>query len=660
LNKKYIYISLLLLLPFLLFAQRRPNIGGAGGGFGGLGGGGNSGSSYPNTTGTTETEENFKPDTVRVAYFFATQPSQKLSLKDTLLHSNFHQFTPMRSSRAEYSFLGMIGSAHRPMVFETNLREGFDVGIHCFDLYNVDNNNIKYYQSSRPFSDAKWTVRSIKSDANFDFTYGAQFKNNNYASLEWHRANAASFETSRLNYNFQRNGNRNTNWGFGFGHLGKYSYFASLTTNNFEQTNNGGIVTDTSMLKAGFLGNFTVPTRLSRTLENRYRNQTMQYRHSYVFNNDADVKRKYLIQHIAEYQIFINKNYYNTDKNPTKSDSVFFKNYLKDVRGLRGYFDIRKFENTVSIATQKKRKSEVPDAFEVGAKHRFYTLYYEPLDSSVQHVFLFGKWNTQPTRWLNFNTYAHFGVLPDNAAEYALKADLVLDLQKAGVLEGSFLQQRYQPSFLQTHAYNFQQEVFRNKDFSKIFATNLQVAYRLPRFNFTAAAAYHLLNNYIYFDENLQAIQTNAAVNILQLQIMQDFHLGKLHNENYIALQTSNNKAVQLPAAMGKHSLYLEGRIFRKGAMLARIGADFRYTTNYKSDGYNALINQFYTQTSTEIPLYPALDVFLSTKVMRVKTFLKVENITSSFYKKNIYYLTPFYPMYGTYFRLGVSRTFTD
>ena len=665
---KKILFFFLFCSSFYVQAQRNGSYPGAGGGV--SNGSSNSGNSnFPtvnnnnSTDPSKETEEDL--DTVKVAFFYAPFPSKKIPFTDTLLANDFQQFTPIRSRRAEYAYLGMTGSAHHPIVWQPLFREGFDAGVHSFDLFRIDNQAIKYYQTNKAFSQAKWTLRSIGDDSSFDFDYGSQFSNNNYVSLEWHRLN----QSVKPNYNFQNTSTLNTNWAMGFGHLGKkYTIFASFSNNNAQQTHNGGLVAgaDSFLLQKNFAGNYSLPVQylnLSKELNLRYKVQEVQIRQTYKLNRSNDSlatdKRQFLITHIFDYERITNKNYY-TFSDIRKKDSLYFQDFINDKRGLRVFFDVKKIENQVSIGTQKPRAGQLPDAIEIGLKHRFYNVYFEPKSYNINQAFVFGKWNFALSKWLKINTYAHFGLLPANAAEYCAKGEMQLNLQKLGILEATFMQQRYQPTLLQTRMYSFQQQIWQNDDFAKSFSTTFSATYRLPTLNFAATGSYHLLNNYIYFDKTLQPIQTDKAVNILQLELLQDFHIRKLHIENYLAFQKSTNDAIQLPAIYGKHSIYLEGKIFRKGAMLARLGCDFRYTTAYKADAYNPLINQFYTQTDTQIPFYPALDAYVSARVLKLHAFIKMENITSSFYKKNIFLSVPNYPLYGTYLRVGFYRRFTD
>jgi hypothetical protein len=660
--KKILFLLLFCTSIYVQAQRNGSSYPGAGGNIGNSGSQSGNSSNFqnPNTDPTKEGEEEL--DTVKVAYFYAAFPSKKIPFSDTLLANDFQHYTAIRGRRAEYAYLGMAGSAHHPIVWQTAFREGFDVGIHSFDLFRIDNQSIKYYQTNKAFSQAKWTFRSIGNDSNFDFDYGSQFSNNNYVSLEWHRSN----QSKDPNYNFKGASALNTNWAVGYGHIGKkHSIFVSFANNNAQQTHNGGIAAgaDTFMLKTGFPGNYTIDTKLPNVLNLRYKVQNIQIRQTYKLNRANDslaiTKRAFLITHIFDYQHTTNKNYY-TFSGLKKADSLFFQDFINDRRGLRVFFDVKKIENQLSVGTQKPRTGQLPDVIEIGLKHRFYNIYFEPKDSQINHIFAFGKWNFGLSKWLKINTYAHFGLLPANAAEYCLKGDLQLNLQKLGVLEATFMQQRYQPSLLQTRMYSFQLPVWRHDDFSKSFSTTLSASYRLPALNFAATGSYHLLNNYIYFDKTLQPLQTNKAVNILQLELLQDIHIRKLHIENYLAFQKSTNDAVQLPTIYGKHSIYVEGKLFRKGAMLARLGADFRYTTAYNADAFNPLINQFYTQTDSEIPFYPALDVYVSARVLKLRAFVKMENITSIFYKKAIFFTVPNYPLYNTYLRFGFYRRFTD
>jgi hypothetical protein len=436
-----------------------------------------------------------------------------------------------------------------------------------------------------------------------------------------------------------------------------------MAINNFEQSHSGGIrVPYSDSLRTYYNFNNGFPSFLTKTMTLAYRTQNFQWRHSYQLNGNrtdsTTSKRNYLILHQLDFSIINNKNFLDF----TATDTItpkFFQGLYSDKRGVRTFFDIKKLQNQISIATEKSRVGQAPDVIELGVKHSFYSIYFEPEKSNVQNLFAFGKWSFLLSKWLKINTYAHFGLLKSNFAEYAAKGEMTLNLQQLGNLEVSFLQQRYQATFLQSQFYSFQQKVWDN-DFKKSFSTSLTTAYNLPKWYFSAKGSYHLLNNYIYFGKNLFPTQTTDAVNILQLEILKDFHWRKIHLENYIALQKSTDNAINLPALYGKHGIYIEGKLFRKDVMLARLGADVRYTSAYKADAYHPFINQFYTQNETTIPFFPSVDVYFSARVGKLKTFVKVENITSSFNKKSYLTSVPNYPMYSTYFRLGFYRRFTD
>jgi Putative porin len=614
-------------------------------------------SSLPNNLPSMPQSDEADLDTVKINYFYAAQPSVKIPFKDTLLTNDFQQYIPMKSRRAEYAYLGLSGSPNHPIVWQPTIREGFDVGIHTFDVFMSNNDALKYYATSKPFSQAKWTVRSIGDDSNFDFDFGGQYANNYFASINWHKINQSSVP----NYSFGGASTRNANWTIGTGHIGKrYSAFASFSNNNFEQTHHGGI----KGFQKNFIFNNNVPVYLGGTngkLNLRYRLQNIQYRQTYQLNAQSDSlgKRNYLITHQFDFQTISNKNYASTQSNDS-TGKAFYQSLYNDTRGVRVFFEIKKIQNQISIATQKPRAGQAPDGIEIGLKHSFYAIHFEPKDSNVQNLFAFGKWDFALSKWLKVNTYAHFGLLASNFAEYCAKGDLQLNLQQLGQLEVNFLQQRYQPSWLQSRMYSFQKAVWENNDLKKTFSTTLSGTYRLPKYNFSVTGSYHLLNNYIYFGQNLLPTQASSAVNLLQLEILKDFHFHKIHLENYFALQKSSSSTLNLPTFFGKNGLYLEGKIFRKGAMLARIGADVRYTSSYFADAYHPLINQFYTQNAVEIPIFPAIDVYISARVLKFRAFVKMENITASAANNKVFYQVPNYPMYGRYLRLGFYRRFTD
>jgi len=267
-----------------------------------------------------------------------------------------------------------------------------------------------------------------------------------------------------------------------------------------------------------------------------------------------------------------------------------------------------------------------------------------------------GKWHFSPNERLKVRTYAHLGLIA-NAGDYRINGDLFFDFKQFGSLNIKAINQAYSPSIVQEEYYISKQLLWQN-DFSKIFETSLTATYALPSLKLEVSGQYHLINNYIYFDQSFFPQQTSSAISIAQLIIKKDFKVGPFYLDNIVILQQNSSDVLRLPNIYLKHSLYFQGKIFKK-RMLTRIGVDFRMNTDFFADNYQGATGQFYLQDQTNATLYPLLDAFLSCKVWNFRFFIKQENLVG-YFKNEFYYLSVPYPGPYVNFRFGVSWKFVD
>ncbi len=376
--------------------------------------------------------------------------------------------------------------------------------------------------------------------------------------------------------------------------------------------------------------------------------------------------RSYTIKH----QILYKKGTYKFYDVTSDADSLYWKNLFLDTRGVRHYLITRKIENTFAISTfkpRKKRRGESQsqsDFLEVGVRHSFNWMDEEAADSTVNNLFLTGKWNFNPNEQLKVETYAHLG-LWDNAGDYRISGNLFFDLKKLGQLQLQGVNQLYSPNLLQQRFYISKRSAWVN-NFSPTLETNLSATYALPRISFQATGKYHLLNNYIYFDTLATPQQEGSPVSIFQLILQQDFHVGQFHLDNVLVLQQTTNDALSLPTFFSKHSLYYQGRWFKR-ALQIKIGTDVRLNNSYFANTYNPLVGQFVLQNEQKIDFFPAVDFHTSIKVKNFRFFFKWENITrsvanlvGSIRADEQFYQLASYPIQNNRMRLGLAWKFVN
>jgi hypothetical protein len=162
--------------------------------------------------------------------------------------------------------------------------------------------------------------------------------------------------------------------------------------------------------------------------------------------------------------------------------------------------------------------------------------------------------------------------------------------------------------------------------------------------------------------ENLtaQIYQEAQNINVLTLQVMQNFRWGPLNWENVVTYQNSSMPGVlPLPDLNLFTNLYLKFKIAR--VLRVELGADATIFTKYKAPDYVPQLAQFAVQKNSdsqvEIGGYPFIDVYANMHLKRARFFVAMSHVNAGSGSKN-YFLTPHYPTNTRIFRLGVSWNF--
>ncbi len=602
-----------------------------------------------------QTSEVAEPDTFDFTYFYQDNPGLEYSFSDTLLNNNFQQYDPIRDGKLDYANLGYLGSAHHQLVYQPIFRQGFDIGFHQFDLYKIDGATLPYYRLTKAFTNAWFLNGTTKQDGYFKGQFSRDFKNGLSFSIDYKKINSTG------KYKGQRAINTALATGFWYHHKsGKYDAFITYVFNSNEHQDNGGI-NDTLLTVDNTEREFNYPVKLSTAFTFHEEREYILTHHYNVLGQpdslkNTESKRALTFTHNIKWA----KNSYKFYE--TSPDSSYYGILQTDNRGLRHFVRHKKLESSFWVSTSKAsntKGSTQRDLFKAGLIYKRHLLEQEPLDSTLNNLFVTGQWNFTPGKSLSLKTSAHFG-LWDNAGDYRLNGNLFINLKKAGFININANNQLYAPSLMQYRMFISQQPLWKN-NFDKTLETNLAISYGIPKIGFEISGQYHLLNNYIYYDTLAFPRQQGIPISIAQLIVDQNFKLGNFHLDNSIVLQTHSENEIRLPSFYSKHSLYFEGKIFKK-IMLLRVGFDLRMNSNYFEEYYHPLVGQFQLQDKEEILFYPAVDAFLTFKVKSLRFFIKGENMTYLVYDqyKQLFVQIPSYPQPFANIRLGLSWQFLN
>lgn len=229
---------------------------------------------------------------------------------------------------------------------------------------------------------------------------------------------------------------------------------------------------------------------------------------------------------------------------------------------------------------------------------------------------------------------------------------------------------RINPAFYYRH-YHSKHFWWDNTGLDKEIRTRVEGLLTLRRTRTSLRFAMDNLKNYTYLAQkynitedygrtgNSVSVKQNAGnVNLLTLQLGQDFTFGPLNWESLVTYQkTSNEDVLPVPALNIYTNLYLKFRIAR--VLSVELGGDLRYFTKYKALDYSPALGQYTVQdngdSNVEVGNYPYVNVYANMHLKHTRFFIMMSHINAS---DGDYFLTPHYPLNGRILRFGVSWNF--
>ncbi len=623
-------------------------------------------------------------DTFGIFYFHEDNPTKIYAVEDTSLH-DFHRFDPATQPLFAHANLGIIGSAARPIFYESRFRQGFDVGYHQYDLYYLQPEKLRFHILEKPVTRIRAMQAGRQEDRAFEIEFGRNFAKGWRLNLE----SKSIQQLSSWKYPHQKLENRAVAGSLWYNApSGRYDSFLSFTSNTTEAEENGGI-TSTPEIGLALSSPADADIALRGTAQTRHAHRILDYTHYFNFQKQDSTtrnKRAFTLSHNFQYRTSTYKFFDDSDNSSSALDSAYYQNLLVDERGVRHFLKHQAICNTFKLGTYKINEATANqianqrDRIEVGLIHRVHFLDQEERDSlnqnvknsAINNLFVTGQINFRPNPKLAINAYAHYALLDGygigtDFGDYRISGDLFFDIGKIGQLSAKVSNQLYQPSLVQQQFVVTQQKVWgAENNFGKTNETNFSATYSIPSLRLSITGSYHSLDNYIYFDTLALPQQRDSVINIGQLAVKHHLKIWNIHLVNTLAWQPNGGDVLRLPEWITRHSLYGQGKVF-KNNLTFQLGVDLNMNANfgtdagepYFADTYNPLVGQFQLQDDAPTPFYPALDAFLNVKIKTARIFVKAQNITHSLADKYYYnyYQTSAYPQLPFFMNFGVDWT---
>ena len=565
---------------------------------------------------------------------------------DTTL-DGFHLFDFNLRSGLLYQDLGNIGTAIKPLFYESSDDIAKQLGYYAYSRYAFDARKTKYYNTKSPYTNMYY-VQSGGGTGMLHFTHSQNIKPRLNTTVEVRRLSSSqqygaprTRETRLIDsWAFMLHSNYESK-------DGKYIVLSTYNHFNHAPIEQGGIKplkVTSKFIDADSLGNYRdFLSKLTGATSRDWRNELHVY-HQYKLTNGFQV------YHIFDYQ---KRRDFYTDVN-FGSDSAGRAIYYQatpanSLDTLTMNFRYRLLENKFGIKGIYRGF-----AYRLYLRQRLYGLQAKGetyLDKKLKSETLVGGWANYffPDSVRRAYAEAEIG----SNGNFRLQAEYISPRIKASFSQLSIPATILDERFLSA-AYNW------NKGLKNTFSNNLSASTNLKsgRFLLSPSLNYSLIKNYIYYDQKAQVAQTSIPISIFKVALGVEYRWRKLliANQLYVVANSEPN-LIRMPKLVNNTKISYEF-IYAK-VLHINTGVEIYYRSAYKADNYMPLTRQFYLQDNQQVWGTPVADVFADLKINKVRLFFKFAHVNQGFPSSG-YYVSSTYPGLQRTFFLGVNWPLFD
>lgn len=575
---------------------------------------------------------------------------------DTVIR-DFQRFTYVQRHHYKYQDLGNIGSAIRPIFYQTPEIIGATSGFTSFDMY-WESDQIRLFDTKSPYANmhvmlggqgrsmTKATfARNISPRWNFGFDYRALL-----IDKQVQRQSKGDRSVRSTYYDlFTSFASKDSS----------YRLIATFRRNNLDADEYGGIRPTTDNFSYADYFSTNAQPNLLEAAHNDLRTSMRLYQ-EYKIGKALQVYN--ILERYRQGTEFTDlpgkapENFYDwTDPTIlTDTDSTLGLTKFKTLRNeagikgnllklfYQGYYAVRNYNNTNLFAGTIK-----------GTEH-----------------YLGGRMALRLDSLGELSAWAEMEL----GGNYRLEGEL-----KSKWFEASLKQLQYEVPFVY-QSYRGHHDVWENS-FDPINTTQLNgfVHYRSKALKLSPGLTFTRIGNYVfmkYYTESLDTTsqkvfptQSSGEQVIASPELRFDLTMLKhvhLRSEIiYTKLLASNDDAIQIPELFINAQLAYEN-IHYNGNLDIHTGFEFHYQSTYNGLAFDVPMQLFYVNTTEEANLvvnplkaFPIVDVFVSARIKKGRIFFKYNNIVQAFTKEG-YMPTPEYPGQRNILDFGFDWSFYD
>ena len=572
----------------------------------------------------------------------------------TLTIQKDYKFNYLRTDNFELLGFHNQGQTFTNLGYDfSNLKLFPDIGFTAKQFSYLDIDEIKYYEVPTPTTEITYRTGLQQGQVldaiftlNFSKRLNVSLSYKGIRSLGAYRRSLASNGNFRGAFHYRTKNNR-------------YAMRGHLTSQDFFNEESGGLPQVEIDKFESNDDNYTTRARLDVNLndaENQFNSKRIYLDHSYKLVAVKDTTNNKDFSNLKFGHIFTNETKEYRFIQTTTTTAIFGDENSANARN-----EIAKTTITNNELNLEFNSKYVLGQFKAKINLTNYSHGYDSIlnsNSNISKIKLEGNAISVGADWnakiKNFQLNATGNISPGTGrlSGNFLKGEALYKKDSLFALKGSLLISSKSPNFnTLLHQSKYDDYNWQN-NFNAVNTRNLGFDFSSKWIN--ASLNFTNIDNYTYFNENNKPVQFDNQITYLKVKASKEIKYWKLALDNTIMYQnvSSGSSVFRVPELVTRNTFYYEDYWFKGKPMLVNVGATFKYFTKYKMNAYNPLLAEFTLQDTQEIG-FPTVDVFFNAQVRRTRLYFKIDNVTSSFTKKN-YFSAPNYPYRDFTIRFGM------
>jgi len=605
-----------------------------------------------------------------------------VSVQFNKLDSSVVDYTRRFPIPADHVFLGNTGTASHSLFFSPILKSGWDQGMHAFDIYSFRPESARFFKTTRPYTELGYLLGG-RTEQIIEITHTQNIKPNWNAMFQYRLINSPGFfknqRTNHNNYLF-------TSW---YQSVNKrYNNYITLTANKLLSEENGGISSDEDYLNDPvYKDRFQIPVNLggdpafsrnffsaSYNTGNKYNSFNLSIRQQYDLGQkdsivtDSTVIPLFYPRLRFEHIFSVAKYAFHYTDN--LADSLYYADHYGIV--LPGPFDTVNIEDSWNEIVNDFSIYQFPDArnqlqfFKAGLFIQQLKAATPLYSGSFYNIAAHGEYRnkTRNKKW-DMSASGRLYLNGFNSGDY----DAAVSLKRFSGKQNAFIELNFKnvnrtPSFLFDNRSGFHLDM--PASLKKENITYLNGSFYQPGLQFKMTFHYYLVSNYTYLRDFYRISQQSALFNVLKIDLSKKISISPRfvwYADLYFQKKTGD-APLNIPLFFSRNRIGYEGSFGFKNLNIF-LGAEIRYHSPYKADGYSPVEGNFYFQDSLTITNRPDIAGFMHFRIRNFRLFFRAENLNTASFKDGFgfthnNFAAADYPYPGMNMRLGIYWTFVN